>query len=108
MTYLVLDSLRHQSQDALKEQFAFDVLMGFSAEAKYLPSKYFYDAAGSRLFAEITELEEYYPTRCELEILKKAGGEIAGFFQDELIEIVELGAGDGRKTKVLLTRILEN
>lgn len=50
MTYLVLDSIRNQTQDALKEQFAFDVLMGFSAPSKYLPSKYFYDAKGSKLF----------------------------------------------------------
>ncbi|MCB2427656.1 L-histidine N(alpha)-methyltransferase [Methylophaga pinxianii] len=107
MTYLVLDSLRHQTEDALNEQFAFDVLMGFSAPAKYLPSKYFYDAKGSRLFEQITELEEYYPTRCEFEILNRVGGELAEFLEDEPFEIVELGAGDGRKTKVLLTQLLE-
>lgn len=107
MTYLVLDSLRHQTQDALKEQFAFDVLMGFSAPSKYLPSKYFYDAYGSRLFEQITELEEYYPTRCEFEILNTVGGEITEFIKDEPFEIVELGAGDGRKTKVLLSQLLE-
>lgn len=107
MTYLVLDAVRHQTQDALKEQFAFDVLMGFSAPSKYLPSKYFYDAKGSQLFEQITELEEYYPTRCEFEILNKVGGEIAEFMQDSPFEIVELGAGDGRKTKVLLSKLLE-
>lgn len=108
MSYLVLDSLRHQPHDSLKEQFAFDVLMGFSAPSKYLSSKYFYDAYGSRLFEQITELDEYYPTRCEFEILKKAGGEIAEFLQGEPFEVVELGAGDGRKTKVLLSQLLEN
>ncbi|WP_300494551.1 L-histidine N(alpha)-methyltransferase [uncultured Methylophaga sp.] len=107
MTYLVLDSLRDQTQDALKEQFAFDVLMGFSAPSKSLPSKYFYDAHGSRLFEQITELEEYYPTRCEFEILNKVGGEIADFIADDPFEIVELGAGDGRKTKVLLNQMLQ-
>jgi dimethylhistidine N-methyltransferase len=107
MTYLVLDAVRHQTQDAQKEQFAFDVLMGFSAPSKYLPSKYFYDAKGSRLFEQITELDEYYPTRCEFEILNKVGGEIAEFMRDEPFEIVELGAGDGRKTKVLLNQLLE-
>ncbi|ODN67943.1 L-histidine N(alpha)-methyltransferase [Methylophaga muralis] len=107
MSYLVLDSLRHQTQDVLKEQFAFDVLMGFSAPSKFLPSKYFYDATGSRLFEQITELEEYYPTRCEFEILNKVGGEIAEFMQGKPFEIVELGAGDGRKTKVLLSQLLK-
>ena len=107
MTYLVLDSLQQQNHDAQKEQFAFDVLMGFSAPSKFLPSKYFYDAKGSRLFEQITELEEYYPTRCEFEILNQAGGEIADYMQDQPFEMVELGAGDGRKTKVLLSRILE-
>ena len=108
MTYLVLDSIRNQTQDALKEQFAFDVLMGCSAPTKYLPSKYFYDAKGSKLFEQITELEEYYPTRCEFEILSKVGSELAGFIQDKPFEIVELGAGDGCKTKVLLSKLLES
>jgi len=108
MTYLVLDSIRNQTQDALKEQFAFDVLMGFSAPSKYLPSKYFYDAKGSKLFEQITELEEYYPTRCEFEILNIVGAELTGFIQDKPFEIVELGSGDGCKTKVLLSKLLES
>ncbi|MDO8826659.1 L-histidine N(alpha)-methyltransferase [Methylophaga sp.] len=108
MTYLVLDSVQQQTTDSLTEQFALDVLMGFSAPSKFLPSKYFYDAAGSRLFEQITELEEYYPTRCEFEILNNVGGEIAGFMQNQAFEIVELGAGDGRKTKVLLNQLLKN
>ncbi|MEX0618663.1 MAG: L-histidine N(alpha)-methyltransferase [Pseudohongiellaceae bacterium] len=106
MPYTVLKSIRQQNQDLLKEQFALDVLMGFSAETKHLPSKYFYDSQGSRLFEKITDLEEYYPTACELEILGKIGGRISSVLGDEHFEIVELGAGDGRKTKVLLSQLL--
>ena len=107
MSYIVLDSLQQQRQSLLSEQFALDVLLGFSGPAKFLPSKYFYDSNGSRLFEAITDLEQYYPTRCEFEILQKCGTQLAQYVQDEPFEIVELGAGDGRKTKVLLSRLLE-
>lgn len=107
MSYTVLDSMRHRKADKLREQFCLDVLMGFSSEPKFLPSRYFYDARGSRLFQRITELPEYYPTSCEFEILSRIGPELASFFGGEHFEIVELGAGDGRKTKVLLGRLME-
>ncbi|NNF57267.1 MAG: L-histidine N(alpha)-methyltransferase, partial [Rhodothermaceae bacterium] len=42
-----------------------DVLDGLAASPKTLPSKYFYDERGSRLFDAITVLEAYYPTRTE-------------------------------------------
>ena len=107
MSYIVLDSLRSRNQASMRDQFAFDVLMGFSAEHKYLPSKYFYDDRGSRLFEAITDLEEYYPTACEFEILDRAGPAIAEHCGEGEFDVVELGAGDGRKTKVLLSRLME-
>jgi dimethylhistidine N-methyltransferase len=105
MSYVVLDSIRSQNQDMLREQFALDVLVGFSAEAKFLPCKYFYDAEGSRIFEKITDSEEYYLTQCEFEVLQTAGAEIARLIGNTPVEIVELGAGDGRKTKVLLGQL---
>ena len=67
---------------------------------KELPPKLFYDARGSELFDRITELPEYYPTRCEHEILaSRAGAILAAAGADEL---VELGAGSATKTRVLL------
>ena len=51
-------------------EFAADVLEGLRATPKHVPAKYFYDAAGSQLFERITELPEYYPTRCEISILR--------------------------------------
>lgn len=107
-SYTVLESVRSRSQDLLREQFALDVLVGFSAEAKYLPCKYFYDAEGSRLFEQITDLDEYYLTSCEYDILWKAGPDIAKLTSHEPFEIVELGAGDGRKTKLLISAALEH
>src|SRR5690606_23477666 len=79
MSYTVLDSMRHRKADKLREQFCLDVLMGFSSEPKFLPSRYFYDARGSRLFQRITELPDYYPTSCEFEILSRIGPELASF-----------------------------
>ena len=52
-------------------EFEADVLEGLHAVPKHVPAKYFYDATGSRLFERITELPEYYPTRCEMRILRR-------------------------------------
>ena len=52
------------------DAFAADVLGGLSGTPKTIPSMYFYDERGSRLFEQITELDEYYLTRCEAEILR--------------------------------------
>src|SRR5690606_34250918 len=54
-----------------------------------------------------TDLKEYYLTQCEFDILAKAGADIAAILGEQPVEIVELGAGDGRKTKVLLAQLLE-
>ena len=58
---------------AAASQFRADVLRGLGAPKKELPCKYFYDEAGSALFEQITELEEYYPTRTELGIMENIG-----------------------------------
>src|SRR5262249_60192530 len=60
--------------------FASDVLSGLSAPQKWLAPKYFYDERGSQLFEAITELKEYYPTRCELAILREHKADIADVF----------------------------
>jgi dimethylhistidine N-methyltransferase len=80
-----------------------DLLKGLSSHPKRIPSKYFYDDRGSRIFARITELEEYYPTHCEDEILSHQAKTILEFCDStKPLNIVELGAGDGRKTIHLL------
>lgn len=82
------------------------VRRGLSQTPKSIPSLYFYDARGSRLFQQITELEEYYLTGCEFEILRTHAGHIADLLSGEPFRLVELGAGDGRKTRVLLEHFL--
>ncbi len=85
----------------LDEEFAAEVLAGLSREPKSLPCRYFYDARGSELFEEITELAEYYPTRAELAILRDHAGEIAARVAPGAV-LVEFGSGSSRKTEILL------
>ena len=92
----------------LQQDFASEVLQGLSVSPKAISSKYMYDDEGDRLFQEITRLPEYYLTRCEFEILERQGPEIADCIQAHSLNLVELGAGDGRKTAVLIERLLPN
>ncbi|MEO8572867.1 MAG: L-histidine N(alpha)-methyltransferase [Pyrinomonadaceae bacterium] len=91
-------------------QFAEDVLSGLSSVPKQLSSKYFYDDEGSRLFQEIMRLPEYYPTRAELKIFTEQTDAIREAFTDKVkeIDLIELGAGDGTKTAVLLEHFLKH
>lgn len=93
---------------ALQTPFAEDVFKGLTAKAKSLPSKYFYDDNGSRIFMDIMAMPEYYPTGCELEILSQQSAAILSKFKTETnFNIIELGCGDGIKTKHLLKAALE-
>jgi L-histidine N-alpha-methyltransferase len=79
-----------------------DVRAGLCAYPKELAPKYFYDERGSRLFEQITELPEYYPTRAERQILEQRSAEIlevAGCPGP----LVELGSGSAAKTRHLLS-----
>jgi dimethylhistidine N-methyltransferase len=82
-----------------------DVLKGLSATPKQLPPKLFYDAAGSRLFEQITELLEYYPTRTERSIFQDFAPEIVAQAGKNLT-VVELGAGSASKTAILLDALV--
>ncbi|MGH3275897.1 MAG: L-histidine N(alpha)-methyltransferase [Streptosporangiaceae bacterium] len=82
-----------------------DVAAGLTASPKALPPKYFYDARGSELFEEITQLPEYYPTRAETAILARRAREIAGLAR--CASLVELGSGTSAKTRLLLRALLE-
>ncbi|MGZ3723400.1 MAG: L-histidine N(alpha)-methyltransferase [Bdellovibrionales bacterium] len=84
-----------------------DLTEGLDSKPRKIPSKYFYDDQGSRLFAHITELEEYYPTRCEQEILLEQSQKLLGSIDGVELNIVELGAGDGRKIGPLLEAALK-
>ena len=87
----------------MNNSFAKDVMAGLSAKEKHLSSKYFYDDVGSRIFQEIMNLPEYYPTDSELEILSLQAKQIIEAVNfNQPFNIVELGAGDGSKTFKLL------
>ncbi len=96
------------SQSPELTQFAEDVLRGLSSSPKQLSSRYFYDDEGSRLFMEIMKLPEYYPTRAEMKIFTEQKAEICSAFTDgtDAIDLIELGAGDGTKTAVLIEHLL--
>lgn len=68
---------------------------------KELPSKYFYDDTGSHLFEQISRLEEYYPTRTELDILQARQAEIAELLGPHCL-LIEYGSGNSQKTHVVL------
>lgn len=106
LDYQVLDPRDLEDGQAAQRTFAVDVLIGLSERPKRLPSKYFYDARGSALFQRITELDAYYPTRCEFQIFERYRAEILDRFRGEPLNLVDLGAGDGRKTRVLLEHLV--
>jgi dimethylhistidine N-methyltransferase len=81
--------------------FLRDVLNGLAASPKAIPSKYFYDEEGSRLFDRICELDVYYPTRTELAILRENGREIVERIGADAV-LVEPGAGALTKVRTLL------
>ncbi len=83
------------------DAFERDIIEGLSRRQKAIPSRYFYDDAGSELFEKITELPEYYPTRVETSILLRHAAEITDGIADDGI-LVELGSGSSRKTEILL------
>ncbi|MGW3106574.1 L-histidine N(alpha)-methyltransferase [Streptomyces sp. NPDC001100] len=87
-------------EDATDAALRADVLHGLTRTPKTLPPKWFYDAHGSELFEQITELPEYYPTRAEREILIDRAGEIAAATGARTL--VELGSGSSDKTRHLL------
>lgn len=86
------------------ELFRQDVIAGLSMHRKSLPCRWLYDERGSELFEQITQLEEYYPTRVETGILRSNAAEIAGFV-GKGATLIEYGAGAGIKTEILIAAL---
>lgn len=91
------------------EVFRQHVITGLRAPYKWISSRYFYDAEGDRLFQKIMASADYYVTRAEDEILREQAAAVllalgAGHHGFDLIE---LGAGDGAKTKHLLRHAMQ-
>lgn len=95
---------------SIQTQFKADVDAGLRAKQKYLSSMYFYDKKGDELFMKIMQMPEYYLTRAELDIFTKQTQELIKSLQVDQsarFELIELGAGDGSKTKHLLKELLQ-
>ncbi|RZJ35165.1 MAG: hypothetical protein EOO51_06845 [Flavobacterium sp.] len=89
-------------------EFAQDVLAGLILPQKRLSSKYFYDDHGSAIFRKIMTMPEYYPTRCEHEILRRQAEPILKQLDfSGKFNVVELGCGDGSKTIDLLRGFID-
>jgi dimethylhistidine N-methyltransferase len=86
------------------ESFAEEVLKGLRKPVKELHCKFLYDERGSRLFEEITRLEEYYPTRTEMGIMRANIEEIVACIGGEAM-LIEYGSGSSRKTAILLDHL---
>ncbi len=78
-----------------------EVLQGLSTSPKAISPKFFYDEYGSQLFDQITELEEYYPTRTEITILEEYADEIVALLGKDAL-LIELGSGSSQKIRLLL------
>lgn len=88
-----------------KSEFRAAILQGLSLSRKRVPSTFFYDAEGAKLFVRICGLPEYYLTRSEVEILRCRAADIASFVPDGAI-IVEFGSGRSRKVDILLDHLV--
>lgn len=95
-------------QTQINSEFAKDVIVGLTSENKFLLSKYFYDETGSKIFQSIMRMPEYYLTDCEYEIFSDQKHNILNSISknNESFDLIELGAGDGTKTKILLSYFL--
>jgi dimethylhistidine N-methyltransferase len=92
-------SARHEA--AASDSFADHVINGLGDSPKWLSAKYFYDAAGSDLFEQITQLPEYYPTRTELSILASNARAMSAYIP-LAAALVEFGTGSTKKARILL------
>ena len=97
--------LRHgTSKESAYEPYVADILAGLREDPKRIAPIYFYDARGSKLFDQICELPEYYPTRTEIQILTDSGDDMAARVGEDAL-LVELGSGSSMKTRLLLDRL---
>lgn len=89
-------------------EFEVNVKQGLSDHPKHLHSKFIYNKEGDALFQQIMQLPEYYLTRAEFDILEQNKKEICQhFYAKDGFDLIELGAGDGQKTKLILQELID-
>ncbi len=86
------------------ERFLAEVLIGLRKPQKELPSKYFYDERGSKLFERICELKEYYITRIEASIMQAHIEEIVELIGPQVL-VIEHGCGNCEKVRFLMDHL---
>src|ERR1700743_1927261 len=108
MSIAILNNPLNKGQST-NGQFCRDVVAGLQSTPKTLSSKYFYAANGDKLFQALMNCEEYYPTKCELEIFTRQAAEIcqAMIAEGDAFDLIELGAGDAMKSTFLLKYLLD-
>ncbi|GJL53813.1 MAG: dimethylhistidine N-methyltransferase [Nitrospirales bacterium] len=89
-------------------QFAQTVMEGLSGDPKRLPSWLIFDDRGSEMFTEITQLPGYHPAQCEFEIFQTYKQTITDLLGKTEFRVIELGAGDGGKTRILLEHFIQH
>lgn len=99
--------MNNKTAIAFKTEFEQDVYHGLTDYPKNLSSRYFYDKKGDKLFQDIMAMPEYYLTRKEEEILHRHASGISRVFRENAnsFDLIELGAGDGQKTKILFREL---
>ena len=102
--------MHKQIATLFETQFEEDVYKGLTDFPKHLSSKYFYDTKGDALFQDIMQMPEYYLTDSEFEILDDYKQELSDLFTlgSSRFNLIELGAGDGKKTKIILRHLSES
>ena len=93
----------HQRPDA-RDELRQDVLDGLCRDRKELSPKHLYDDRGARLYDDICELDDYYPTRTELAIMQAHMAEMTAALGPKCV-LIEFGAGSGLKTRLLLEHL---
>ena len=96
-----------QGSISTKDQLASTVGEGLSLKNKCLPSWLIFDNAGSEIFKKITELAGYLPAACEFEIIRNHKDDIAKLINSDTFNLIELGSGDGCKTRILIEHFLD-
>lgn len=99
-----------QNKNKADPNFEIEVRTGLGSFPKRLSSKFIYDKKGDRLFQQIMEMPTYYLYDCEYEILETYSKQLSELFckKGETVNLIDLGAGDGKKTKILLRYMVQN
>jgi L-histidine N-alpha-methyltransferase len=98
-----------QKQPAVAVQFLTETLKGLEATPKYMHSKYFYDEQGDYIFQQIMDMDEYYLTNAEMDILQNQSADLAQIICEHgrTFDLIELGAGDATKSVHLLKELID-